>query len=1328
MWKKGKLSLILLLMLWWLGMLQAEAAYEGIPNISMSADGSAFTSHAGDKNAVWYEKGTEAYTGVAGTIGEPREGEHLYKKVCSDIVPVEKWVVSWKEAKCIHKIYPAGNMIYGESFNRQNCMEKYYSGWLAYCADCKEPVISNYVYMSKDTARGLPYMDLSKAYFFKCPHCNNLEQALLYEKHVCRDISPNRYYVRYHANLGSGYMEKSVHMVNDAAIYEGQEVTPQTTLNLNTYTRKGYEFAGWNTRQDGSGEKFADGAKIRNLSLEQNADVVLYAQWRKSKSVLELDPAGGSYAGEKGIIRIEGEYASHYQPDLNELTAPMGYTVHFDTQGGEAVSDLVGNRVFAEWSCAQPFGGVFIDNCYSFLGADGNIDRMTAVYTDVPVSLPAAQREGYSFGGWYADRDCTIPIGGVGDKFTPREEITLYAGWAELLLTAEENDTANQGKGAVNLSWDQKDGLEKVYQVYQRTDNTDWIQIGQTQESQQGFQVTKTISFSGEEGSYTVPYSGLYTLTLTGAQGGNYGNYQGGKGGLVQAAVYLEKGEKLSYIIGGQSGFCGGGQGKTYGNGGGYSRVSSERLGVLLIAGGGGGASNSGDGGAGGSAAHVVTSETGQDGEAGGGGGSQGGSGGRVERHEHTGSCRHIHVGAATGYGGCYTKPAECGSKQISKKEDRRVFYYGNIANDGSHKFCERCGSDVCPGHLDIYYKFVCDVCGASSPVQVAKCSAITAYEPDCGLSDAYICGMEEGQILWAEPAYGGSSYVNTSDCLDYMQETGAQTGDGKLIIVSRQLGLLEDNLLSGVAATDMAPPDMIAQESILKTAIGEDKIRVSFAPPEDNGTAYYHMAESYNKATNEQLCTSNQTKNTLISGVAGYGYVVNEDSDTIVEQGHAYYEEQGEAPFLAVEVGEDAKYLHVAAVDKAGNIGPTTHIVISPQDVIYWPLLTEKLEIEEEDRIYPAAAADTYYVRADNSTPFTLTLEGLLCGTAREKYQINLAGFQVQNLSDSSRAGQFSVMIPNREAVMTGIYTYPMSQLQKKQEGILGLQDAAYTMAKRYNMCKSLTTVQKFILSRTYDGQQLQVTPRVAAVGEQETIWSQEENDLQHSIYLIADGKGPDITGTERLADLELLDLAKEEGLAIEFQAADTGSGLARFYVEVRNLENGIIMRYTDDALTGRISIEISEAEEVFHGEFTIGVYAQDHVGNETSVQDKLLSVGLLAYVERILEPHTPVFKKGESGILHMEALGYVERVEVSFPAAFINQDASLSRIFVYERPEYLQTEGIPFIVPFTVPEGEMTICVKAYKAGAELEAEPELITITVKGSILDELRTRLR
>ncbi len=1325
--KHRSLGILYCLLIFWIACLITEAGNSrGMP-ITLSPDGKAFTTSAGDKNTSWYENGYEVTTGVSTTLHKPREGEHEYQRERILDVPIKSWKVVWKKGQCVHLLNIAGNQYHGVHFNKDICKKPYYSGWFGYCADCGEVVTNCYIYMSEAVARNLKSIDLDKSYYYQCPHCEHLEQGVDLQTHYCKGVSANRYYVRYHANFGSGSMEKSSHMVNNATEYEGRAVTPQTKLNLNTYTRDGYEFAGWNTQKDGSGKSYEDGAAIYNLSMEENASIVLYAQWRKRASILEIDPNGGSYEGKTGIQRISGDYQSKYNVNQELLTAPKGYVVHFDTMGGEGIPDMSEKYLFKGWDTGHPFYGKLENGIYTFLGEDGNIDRIIACYEQEGIILPEAHKEGYSFGGWYADKEGLIPVGQSGDMFSPSGEITLYAGWVDLKLVSKDNYTANQGKGAVDLSWSQEDVQNKVYEIYQRREEELWKKIHDEEVKTENFQLRKIIFYSGSEGEYTVPYTGFYTLQLTGAQGGNYKNYSGGPGGSVEATVFLEKGEKLEYIIGGQNGYNEGGNAGKYGNGGGYSIVSLQNKGTLLIAGGGGGATGAENGGPGGSSGQVTDSTQGKAGEAGGGGGYRGGEKGSAVFHEHTKECEHLHIGNPKVYGGCYTRSVNCGSTDIEYQVTYSAFTYGNVGKDGSTIICPECDSYECKGHLTEVGEYVCRQCGNREKYPISVCTAKKGYAPACG-EEAYICELSEGQLISSFPSEGGSNYVNKALCVDYKEERGVQKGNGTFTISSKQIGVQEKHECLGVVATDMEAPEPVDIRTIIKTAVSDHEIRISWSRPKDHGTDYYHQVKAYAKENMQQTAESNITKNTLVSQVVGYRYLLDASSETQVNEESLYLAEESENAFLVISLEKGPKYLHLAAQDKAGNIGPTIHIRISSQEVIYWPLLTEKLVLSEGTNVASAPSSDTYYVKADGSTPIQLTLEGLLCGTARRDYQIDVAEFVMQSMENSGENGVLSILVPKRDKIDAGSFTYPAETLLKKHTAQYGVEDALFTWAQRYNLCKSLTVKQKLILSKELDGKILRIMPRVAAQGEKETIYSKEEQDLQKSIYLIGDACSPNIKGTELLEQLATMEPAQTDKLLIKLEANDDGSGLAQFYVEIFNHDSSLRKRYEDENLTGVIQLQINPQDQIYHGNFSILVYARDRVGNEASVHNGMLNVGVEAYISRVLEPHTPVFKRGESGVLHISSRGYVERVEVYFPEEFNAEDASLTCKFVYELPAYVKNEEIPFVVPFSMQDGSVTIQVKAYKDGIEYRAEPQLITLKIQGDVRDELRTRLR
>ena len=84
--------------------------------------------------------------------------------------------------------------------------------------------------------------------------------------------------VTFDANGGAGAMT-------------GQVAASSTALTTNTFTRDGFNFAGWNSAADGSGTGYAAGA-----SYEFTSDETLYAQWTVSTYTVTFDANGGAGA------------------------------------------------------------------------------------------------------------------------------------------------------------------------------------------------------------------------------------------------------------------------------------------------------------------------------------------------------------------------------------------------------------------------------------------------------------------------------------------------------------------------------------------------------------------------------------------------------------------------------------------------------------------------------------------------------------------------------------------------------------------------------------------------------------------------------------------------------------------------------------------------------------------------------------------------------------------------------------------------------------------------------------------------------------------------
>lgn len=1396
------------------------------PYVTFSPDGKAFTTNAGDRDYTWYREGDCVTTGTPSSIRTLGAGEHSYKIQRTGDIPVGEWKVRHRAAACIHNETPGKGGYHGITFGTNKCRRYYYSGWIPYCADCGDEIVHMNFYMSRTTAETIDYLPTEMDYYYLCPHCSNLEQGAEIGEHWCNAISYNRYKVRYLANCSGsygGYMEDSLHMYQNAAEYEGNPVRPATNLSRNSYTRPGYEFVEWNTKPDGSGTSYKDEAEILNLTVENwtfedalstEGVVMLYAQWRMSRSTLKIDPMGGSYCGITDIISYTEEYLSSYKVDNSKVVPPAGHTVSFEVNGGNKIASIKGKQHFSEWSINAQYKGYWKDNTYTFTAPDGNIDIIRAVYTPAPIILPEAEREGYSFGGWYYDETFRQPAGAPGDSILPGGDVTLYAQWVDLKLQSRDNYGANGGKGAVDLSWSQEDQQDKVYQVYQSLDGQDWIKINDVDDISNTVSVDKHFAFSGGKETWTVPYTGIYNLSAGGAQGGSYGSRQGGLGGSVYGRFWLQKGELLTVTAGGKNGYNGGGSAAMYGNGGGCTILSSSRKGDLLIAGGGGGASVLGDGLAGGSVASVLaTGIQGQNGGAGGGAGYRGGSAGEYIVHNHTQSCyRNASLAYNVmqsnwyinytkrrpnlpdpysrnhylGYNDFYSIGVSANSVGGHSSDDNPVLrmsmgrYFDGTADyipaQGNNKFSfslhqnnwgkanlDRGGyirvynqngrvlfnidpkvtySNLVFGDIgggssssDRYYNYTVDLPAGTTGVWFDcyfpfgdgggdGCWAsvtLNGMTMTGGIITSVICGYTEGQVLSAKPAYGGSNYINTAECLYYDSRAGEQSGNGEVSIQSVSIGFQETLQMDGVAAPDREAPEKIREGDITKEDAGDSRVRLSWREPGDRGTEYYHKVASYLKGSENALCQSNITHNVLVSGINGYYCLLDTSAGTVVGASNGTFQKDRE---YTVPAGTQTVYLHVAPVDVAGNVGETTHIQVE-KDVL-WKLHTKQLQIETEgaENIYPAQQDKTYFVRSDGATPITLRYGACMDGKAMANFQLNHIIFQ-SRIEEKTAENRF--FVPSEE-VEEGEREIPVGKVIYTAANNPFLSRYPYTDIRRKNHFQSLESVQQFLLSEAASGKSLLLTPVAGADYQGETVYSEPAEDRTHSITLIGDGEAPIIRGLELLEDRELID-RRGGSVALYMTAADALSGVRELYLTIENTDNTVVKTYTAEE-DGGIRVVITEDEPIFSGDFTVTAYAKDNVGNCRIEEYRVTEFALETEVKRILEPHEPLFKCGESGILTITTWGYADRVEVSFPEEMRELHPELDTVYTYTMtPGYKQEEQLQFMIPlYTPPDEGYTITVSAYKGDRRLEEHPSLSIVEVRGSVLDELRTRLR
>ncbi|MBR6478654.1 MAG: hypothetical protein IKS85_09435, partial [Lachnospiraceae bacterium] len=288
-------------------------------------------------------------------------------------------------------------------------------------------------------------------------------------------------------------------------------------------------------------------------------------------------------------------------------------------------------------------------------------------------------------------------------------------------------------------------------------------------------------------------------------------------------------------------------------------------------------------------------------------------------------------------------------------------------------------------------------------------------------------------------------------------------------------------------------------------------------------------------------------------------------------------------------------------------------------------------------------------------------------------------------------------------------------------------LRGAMYSVAWRRNAMRSVDLSQAFIMDTACHGESVFVIPSAGASckeGEQCSDW---QEDMENGVLLLGDGEAPVISGWDGLETLFEQICDGEESLQLELTAWDELSGLDQFWLEAYQTNTGEYGIFHGE--NGRICVDVADNPFAFSGDVTLVAHATDHVGNLTTLEFTAREFSLSAEILRILPPHAPNFKRGESGILRVVVRGYADWLEIQFPEEFVRSDPSLHVILRYDVPTEVASEEVVFMVPLELmSDGDYVVSVRAHKGAEVLECMPELSTFRVTGSVLGEIRTRLR
>lgn len=216
------------------------------------------------------------------------------------------------------------------------------------------------------------------------------------------------------------------------------------------FTRSDYTFVGWDTKQDGTGERYAAG---KYIMLQQ--DITFYAQWAEVSYTVTFDADNGEKNTTQTVTAQTGFKVT--QPDV---PTKEGYTFggwcYTASDGTEQKWDFVNGVVQNDFTLTakwQPVRYTITFNCNGGTINGEEIQTYTGTYGKdaAPWAQGIVQRQGYTFAGWSQDRNGEVAFD-PDDRFPAdwTQDITLYAVWVangqEVTYTAYSEDGATAGR------------------------------------------------------------------------------------------------------------------------------------------------------------------------------------------------------------------------------------------------------------------------------------------------------------------------------------------------------------------------------------------------------------------------------------------------------------------------------------------------------------------------------------------------------------------------------------------------------------------------------------------------------------------------------------------------------------------------------------------------------------------------------------------------------------------------------------------------------------------------------------------------------------------
>ena len=299
----------------------------------------------------------------------------------------------------------------------------------------------------------------------------------------------NTYTIRYNGNGNTGGLTASSTHTYDT----------EKELTANGYIKDGYTFAGWNTKEDGTGTNYADKEVVKNLTSNNKGTIDLYAKWEVGTYKVNFDgnmystttrtvngltityDSTNSYLTINGTPTTTGYNLNHIsgltftENDKYNLTLSYvsGTVTNSGTGSGSTGVDVettalanVSTRNYVNSSYITSGSATNTLTINSAGASEGTSLRLwlwfatpadwtfnnykvkvnltkdetaNVTYGSTYGTLPTPKRVGFIFNGWYTGEKGTGTKITSGDTVAITKDTTLYAKWTANIYTVSFN-------------------------------------------------------------------------------------------------------------------------------------------------------------------------------------------------------------------------------------------------------------------------------------------------------------------------------------------------------------------------------------------------------------------------------------------------------------------------------------------------------------------------------------------------------------------------------------------------------------------------------------------------------------------------------------------------------------------------------------------------------------------------------------------------------------------------------------------------------------------------------------------------------------------------